>query len=161
MITKNAYEQVTATPFTVIPGVPSWRDVNVLVEEMKRAALEHEVSYPWAKDYSLLAEIEGTAQYLVTSGETYVPQVKPAHTDARLTGTRPQPTAALVRVYQNKNDVKKEDWATTVGIRRGIGKHWRNCLQPRYWEQLEQTTFKWKRISSRIYIEHLLTGRLS
>ena len=122
---------------------------------MKTAALDFEVSYVWSKDYGLLAEIEGDAQYLVTSGQTYVPQVKPAHTDARLTGTGTQPTAAQVRVYQNENDKKQRDWATTVGFRRGMGENWRNCLQPRYWEQLEQTTFKWKRITPRMYIEHL------
>ena len=126
-LTKAAYEQVTATPFTIIPGVPSWSDVNILVGEMKTASLDFEVSYVWAKEYGLLAEIEGDVQYLATTGETYVPQVKPAHTDARLT-TGPQPTAALVRVYQNENDVKKEDWATTVGFRRGIGENWRNRL---------------------------------
>ena len=128
VVSKNAYETVIATPFTVIQGVPAWRDVNVLVEEGKSAALGQDVSYPWSKNYSLLAKIEGGAQYLVTSGQTYVPQVKPAHTDARLTGTGTQPTAALVRVYQNENDKKQRDWATTVGFRRGMGENWRNCL---------------------------------
>ena len=153
IIEKNVYEQVRASPFTVINGEPSWRDAKILVQEAREAAMGVSVSYDWAGNYGLLAEIEGAAQYLTTSGgEIYVPQVKPMYADARLVGTQ---TAADVRTWTSENDEKKRNWAASEGFRKAFGENWRDCLPPRYWEQLEEAVFVWKNISPRQYVEHL------
>ena len=106
VIEKNVYEQVRASPFTVINGEPSWRDAKVLVQEARESSMGVTVSYDWAGNYGLLAEIEGAAQYLTTSGKTYVPQVQPLYADARLSGTE---TAANVRTFTSENDEKKRN----------------------------------------------------
>ena len=38
-------------------------------------ALEMEVSYDWSDGYGLLAEVQGAAKYLVTTGLAYVAPV--------------------------------------------------------------------------------------
>ena len=40
-------------------------------------ALEMEVSYDWSDGYGLLAEVQGAAKYLVTTGLAYVAPVRP------------------------------------------------------------------------------------
>ena len=135
-LTNAAYQQVIAKPFTNIPGVSSWSDVIIIVGEMESTALDFDVSYTWAGDYGLLAEIYGGVRYLAETGETYVTPAKTDHTDAQLLNATP--TAAQVRLYQNENNVKKVDYAVTVGFQREIGENWRNYMQPRYYEQLEE-----------------------
>ena len=152
-INNAAYEQVIAKMFTIIPGVPSWRQVNNILGEIEDIALDFDVSCVWAGDYGLLAEIHGDVQYLTETTLVYVTPVRPDHTDARLLNTIP--TASQVRLYQNENNVKKADHAVTQGFWRGIGENWRNYMQPRYHKQLEERVFKLGRITPRNYIEHL------
>ena len=45
-INNAAYEQVIAKPFTIIPGVPSWSEVNNLLGEMESTAFDFDLSYP-------------------------------------------------------------------------------------------------------------------
>ena len=52
-----------------------------MLEESSHIALDCNVSYTWAGDYELLAEIEGTVQYLVTTGKNYVTPAQPADID--------------------------------------------------------------------------------
>ena len=73
----SIYEQVTATPFTRIPGKPSRRQKELLIEEAEDCAMKFHVSYPWANDHGLLAIIQGTANYLATTGKNYEQPVRP------------------------------------------------------------------------------------
>ena len=68
---------VFAKPFTRIPGKPTWEDKEKLIQEAEILALDLGVSYDWAGEYGLLAEVQGAAKYLVTTTEVYVAPVRP------------------------------------------------------------------------------------
>ena len=59
---KEVYDTIRAKPFTKILSKPTWAQKELMLEESKEIALDCNVSYMWAGDYGLLAEIEGTAQ---------------------------------------------------------------------------------------------------
>ena len=75
----SVYEQVTAAPFTWIPGKPSWQQKETLVKEAEDIAMAHHISYPWSDGNGLLAVIQGAEKYLVTSGQNYVQPEQPQH----------------------------------------------------------------------------------
>ena len=74
---ETIQSSVIARPFTRIPGKPSWEDKENLLEEAEEMSLEMEVSYNWSDGYGLLAEVQGAAKYLVTTGLAYVAPVRP------------------------------------------------------------------------------------
>ena len=80
---------VIARPFTRIPGKPSWEEKENLLEEAEEMALEMEVSYDWSDGYGLLAEVQGAAKYLVTTGLAYVEPVRPDVNYARIIAQPP------------------------------------------------------------------------
>ena len=51
------------------------------MEEAEQIGLDMNVSYPWAKDFGLLAEISGAAKYLLNTGHNYVAPTKPPDMD--------------------------------------------------------------------------------
>ena len=58
--------------------------MKTLQKEMEDAAITCTVSYDWAEDFGLLAEIQGAERYLqITTqrgtAQTYVTPVKPPH----------------------------------------------------------------------------------
>ena len=76
------------------------------------------MSYDWAGDYGLLAEIEGDTQYLpITTGEIYVIPTKPddINPEILVNGT----TQVRVKVLQERTIVKKRDWAVVLGFWKG------------------------------------------
>ena len=56
---KQTYEEIRAKPFKRIHGLPSWRAKEQLVKDCRGPALACRVSYDWAGNYGLLAEIIG------------------------------------------------------------------------------------------------------
>ena len=56
--------EVTAKPFTRIPGKPSWKQKEALITEANNIAMTMHVSYPWAGENGLMAVIHGAEKYL-------------------------------------------------------------------------------------------------
>ena len=81
---KEVYDTIRAKPFTKISSKPTWALKELMLEESQEIALDCNVSYTWVGDYGLLAEIEGTAQYLMTTGKNYVTPTQPADIDPEI-----------------------------------------------------------------------------
>lgn len=79
-----------------------------------RLGREMNVSYAWAGDYGLLAEIHGAVRYLAENNKTYIKPLKPHHADAQLLSR--SPTAAQIRTFTNNNYVLKADYAVVQGF---------------------------------------------
>ena len=105
------------------------------------------MSYAWAGDYGLLVEIEKTIQYLATTGETHIIPTKLDNIDpdVLVNGT----TQTWVSVLQARMIDKKRNRAVVSGFRKGVSNNFRECLQPRYYEQLYEPVLKYKRIMLR------------
>ena len=74
---KATFDAIRARPFTKIAGrKPTWRQAENLIKEMKDAALSCDVTYDWAGEFGLLAEIVGAAKY-ATDNPTLNPYVAP------------------------------------------------------------------------------------
>ena len=54
---KQVYDNIGTTPFTRIHGRPTWRANEKLLKEAKGPALKQRVSYDWAGQYGVLADI--------------------------------------------------------------------------------------------------------
>ena len=82
---KQIYEEIKASPFTRIHGKPTWRAKEKLVREARERAIKQRVSYDWAGQYGLLAEIIGAARYAADNPTLppYVPPVQPPHSPRR------------------------------------------------------------------------------
>ena len=104
---KEVYDTIRAKTFKNIPSKPTWAQKEIMLEEASQIALDCNVSYVWAGDYGLLAEIEGATQYLATAGETYVIPTKPddIDPDVLVNGT----AHTIVKVLQARMVVKKRD----------------------------------------------------
>ena len=124
---KEGYDTIHAKPFTKIPPKPTWAQKELLLEESSQIALNCNVSYTWAVDYELLAEIEGTTQYLTTRGKNYVTPTQPDDIDPEIlvNGT----TQVRVKVLQERTIVAKRYWVVVKGFRRGVSNNTRECLQ--------------------------------
>ena len=59
---KSIYETIHTKPFTSIPIKLIWAHKELLAEEVEQIGLEMNVSYTWAKDCELLAEIHDAAK---------------------------------------------------------------------------------------------------
>ena len=55
-------------------------------------------------------------------------------------------TAAVIKQKEIKNDLWKQDYVVVLGIIQGCGKNKRNALCSKYYKQLQEDTFKYKRI---------------
>jgi hypothetical protein len=102
-----------------------------------------------------LAEIEGATQYLVTTGKIYSIPTKSddIDPDVLVNGTTP----VRLKVLQARTVVKKRGYAVVMRFWRSISDNIRECLQPRYYEQLYEPVFTYKRVRPRSYINNLNT----
>jgi hypothetical protein len=158
MVEHTTIEKATRTavveePFTRIQGLPTWLQKTRLIEEMEEAAMACDVSYPWAGDFGLLALIDGAERYLARTGLVYVEPTKPTPQHPTINVG----TAALIKQKEAENDLWKRDYAVVLGFIRGCGENMRNALCSKYYEQLREETFKYKRIKPRQYITELET----
>ena len=74
---KSTHDAVISKQFTRIPGLPTWEQKESFILEASELAMSFTVTYPWAGDHGLLAEILGQAKYLAKTGKNYVPPVRP------------------------------------------------------------------------------------
>lgn len=150
---KQIYEEIRASPFTRIHGKPTWRAKEKLVREARERAIKQRVSYDWAGQYGLLAEIIGAARYAADNPTLppYVPPVQPPHSPVLPVGA----TAAQIRAATDDNNLLKRDWAIVVGFRRGVGENFRDALDKEFYSPLEHQTYFYVNVLPRQYIEHL------
>ena len=64
-VRKDTHDAVISTPFTRIPGLPTWEAWENFLEEAQETALGITVEYDWAGDHGLLVEIVGATKYNV------------------------------------------------------------------------------------------------
>ena len=62
-----------------------------------------------------------------------------------------------MRQYDAANNLLLYDWAVVQDFRQGISKNFRDALDARYHKQLKESTFSYRIILPRQYIEHLAT----
>ena len=79
---KAAYQQMWDSPFTRVQGLASWLQKHNLVKKMQVADVDANMSYTWAGDHGLLADIDGAAKYLSNIGESYISPMKPPQNHA-------------------------------------------------------------------------------
>ena len=60
-----------------------------------------------------------------------------------------------MRSKKELNDIAKGNYAILEGFRQGFCQNWKNALNSRYYEQLRDEVFGFKRITPRQFIEHL------
>ena len=152
-VRKETHDSVVGRPFTRIPGQPTWEQKEKFLEEAGELAMEFTVSYDWAGDYGLLAEIRGPIKYHVKTGKVYTPPARPLVVDPQvLAGNL---TDKQARIATLNNNQMKLDYAVLEGFWSGFGIIYRNAFDKKYYEQLYEDDFKYKRILPRKYIEHL------
>ena len=151
---RQVYEDVRAHPFTRIHGRPTWRSKEKLLKEAKGPALKLRVSYDWAGQYGLLADIIGAARYALDGPlmPAYAAPVQPANTP---TCTNNNPSAAQIKAATDTNNLEKRDWAVVCGYRRAVGKNIRDALDLEFYSGLEHETYEYLNILPRQHIEHL------
>ena len=148
--TKAAVE---ARPFTRVTGKPTYEQKEKFIEEAEELAMAFTVSYTWSGAHGLLAEVMGARKYLAETGKHYVPPVRPPVYDPTITTNGM--TQAAIRVAQAINDTAKGDYAVLEGFREGFGDNFRKAFDKKYYEQLWEKTFKYKRVTPYTYINHL------
>ena len=158
-IRQQTHAAVVANPFTRVPGQPTFEQKEAFISECEEVALQFTVSYPWAGEHGLLAEVAGATKYLATTGKAYVAPVRPLICDPRiLGGTLNQ---ATIRVATAVNDTAKVDFAVLEGYRSGFSENFRWAFDAKYYEQLWEETFKYKRIPPITFITHLETRHVT
>jgi hypothetical protein len=148
---NSTYEKVIAEPYTRIQGKPTWLQTTQLIAELEAQAMMFDVSYDWAGDNGLLAVIEGAAKYLARTGENYIEPVRPGAQHPNILNG----TAAQIRAMDAENDGWRRDYAIFSGFCRGCGHNVRDALDSKYYEQLREETFIYKRVRPKDYIDEL------
>ena len=110
------------------------------------------MQYDWSSDFRLLATIVGLAQYTTEAGFNYVNPAQPPniHLSNIACGT-----ALHIHTWEADNDLQRRNYAVFGGFKIGICRNLRDALDLRYYEQVRETTFGYKRRTFRHYIEHL------
>ena len=154
-IRTSTHAKVVATGFTRVVGQPTFEQKENFLAEAEALAINFVVSYIWAGEHGLLAEIMGAAKYLAKTGEVYVAPVRPPIADPRILGGGL--SQAAIRVAAAVNDTAKIDFAVVEGFRSGFGVIFRQAFDLTYYEQLWEETFIYKRVLPTTYITHLET----
>ena len=98
------------------------------MEEAEQIGLDMSVSYPWAKDFGLLAKISGAAKYLLDTGHNYVAPTQSPDMDPDM--LIPGKTQIQIKIMQNATIVAKRNYAVVSGFRRGVCDNFRDALEP-------------------------------
>ena len=67
--------EVTAKPFTRIPGKPSWKQKEMLISEANDIAMNMHVDYEWSGNNGLMAVIYGAEKYRAITQLDYIQPV--------------------------------------------------------------------------------------
>ena len=149
--------QVTAQPFTRLPGKPSWRQKETLITEASEIAMEMHVSYPWADKNGLMAVVHGAEKYLADIGLDYVQPVRPQHPHPEIFVTVPRvPTQQQVKNFEAQNENRKRDYTVHSGFCKGIRENMMKALDARYYKQLSHQRYKYRDVLPRDCIDHLV-----
>ena len=155
-VRKDTHDTVIGSPFTRVPGLPTFEAWENFLEEAQESALGITVEYDWAGDHGLLVEIVGDVKYNVLTGGTLVPYTTPTRpptVDANVLAGNLTDKAA--RIATLENDQMKLNWAAVEGFRSGFNANFRNTFDAKYYEQLKEEVFKYKRIRPLQFIEHM------
>ena len=152
-VRKQTHDAVVARPFTRIAGLPTWEEKENFLEEASTLAMCFIVAYDWAGDHGLLAEIVGKVKYLALTTKNYVEPKRPPIVPAGYANL----TEKNARTATIKNTQDKIDFAVLEGFRSGFGEIYRKAFDPNYYEQLWEEVFHYRRVTPRMYIEHLET----
>ena len=107
--------------------------------------MEFTVNYAWAGDHGLLAEITAPAKYQTKTGKVYTLPARPPVVDPQvLAGAL---TDKQARIATLNNDQMKLDYAVLEGFWSGFGIIFRNAFDKKYYKQLYEENFKYKRIT--------------
>ena len=112
----STYAELWAIPFTRIQGKLDWKQMKTLQQEMEDTAMACTVSYDWADDYGLLAEIQGAVRYLQLTTQNYVQHVKPPHTHPAIL---PNTTAHIVRLCTAEKKITEARLGHCLRIQMG------------------------------------------
>ena len=151
---KNACQAVIDEPFTRICGKPSWEEKEGLLKESRDISMKFtQVSYDWAGEYGLLAEIEGGTKFTALTQKQYTAPVRPPPQDPGIVSGNI--TDKQARSRKELNDIAKVNYAIVEGFRQEFSHNWQKALDSRYYEQLREEISGYKRILPRQFIEHL------
>ena len=119
----STYAKLREKPFTRMQGKQDWKQMKTLQKEMDDTSMTCAMTYNWAKDYGLLAEIQGAEWYLqITTqrgtAQTYVTPVKPPHTHPEIQANS---TAHIVQLRTAEKYESKRNWYMGAGFRKAMG----------------------------------------
>ena len=125
-IRKETHDYVVSRPFTVVPGLPTWEQGQKFLEECEDLSMAMDVTYDWAGDHGLLAEIYGYQKYFQLTGKRYTPPNRPpvVHPDI-LANNLNQNNA---RVAETKNNQARCNYAVLEGFWSGFGVNFRRAF---------------------------------
>ena len=105
------------------------------------------VSYKWVDEYGLLAKIIGGTRFDSLTGLTYMNLGKPPAVDLGVAAR----ALSEKRAARSKglNDVKPVNYAILGGFQKGFGEKFRNAFDMKYWKQLKEDNFNYRRITPR------------
>ena len=123
-----------------------------LAKEISDLALECNVTYKWAGDYGLIAEIMGNGAYLLLMGKEYTePKEPPKYpTDLDKNSSKDEQDRAIAEL-----DEEKIAYAMRKGFHRGVGANIREALDEQYYKQLWHNKTAYKMLMAKEYINHL------
>ena len=152
---KATFDAIRARPFTNIAGRKSTlRQAGNLIKVMKDAALSCDVTYDWAGEFGLLAEIVGAAKY-ATDNPTLNPYVAPTQPPNQHANINAGGTAAVIKALEAANDLALRDFAVVKGFRRGVNMNLMDAVDDTYFDQLEEDVYGYKRILPREFVVEL------
>ena len=76
-IRKETHNYVVLRPFTRVAGLPTWEQTQTFLKEFENIAMAIDISYDWAGDHGLLAELYGYQKYFTLTGIDMCPQIGP------------------------------------------------------------------------------------
>ena len=115
--------------------------------------MKQRVSYNWAGQYGLLAEIIGAARYALDN-----PAMPAYVAPAQLANAPNFPNNASVagiKAATDANNLKKRDWAVICGFRRGVGENIHDALDLDFYSALENENYGYLNVLPRQYFVHL------
>ena len=115
---KATFDAAHECPLTRILGLPTRMQQDKLVKEISNLTLECNVTYEWAGNYGLLAEIMGNGAYLLLTGMEYTKPTEPPKypEDLDKDSTKDECKRALAEL-----DEEKIAYAMQKGFHRGMG----------------------------------------
>lgn len=152
---KAIFDAIRARPFTKIAGrKPTWRQAENLIKEMQEAGLSCDVTYDWAGEFGLLAEIVGAAKYALDNPgmNPYIVPTQPPNQHPNINAGG---TAAALKALEAENDLALRDFAVVKGFRRAVNMNYMDAVDDTYFDQLEEDVYGYKRILPRQFVEEL------